>query len=282
MLYNVADLAPFAAALTSKTRDLVVVELTGTHPLMRLAPIWEAVHGQPLPAGPTADLAVAVLREAGLDPEVHERVYQPLVRTGALLETWIDLTRQPALPAAGAQGRGRGADAALPGEAEALGGAELARQRRVSARVEIRVAGAADVAHLAELVQQFGAEEQGADAPSFAPDLLRWMDAHRDSHVPFLALLPSGAAVGMAWLALTARVPRPGRPHRLCGDVQSVYVVPEQRDAGVGAALLRTVLQHAADLGMEHVTVHSSERAVSVYERAGFGSSAEFLMWTPG
>jgi hypothetical protein len=91
VLYNVPDLAAFATALTGKARDLVVVELTGTHPRMRLAPIWEAVHGQPLPGGPTADLAVAVLREAGLDPEVRERVYQPAVRTGALLETWIDL-----------------------------------------------------------------------------------------------------------------------------------------------------------------------------------------------
>ena len=32
--------------------------------------------------------------EAGLEPDVHERVYQPPVRTGALLEAWIDLNRQ--------------------------------------------------------------------------------------------------------------------------------------------------------------------------------------------
>jgi hypothetical protein len=94
VLYNVPDLALFAAALTNKARDLVVVELTATHPKMRLAPMWEAVHGQQLPAGPTADLAVAVLRETGLDPEVRDRVYQPVVRTGALLETWIDLNRR--------------------------------------------------------------------------------------------------------------------------------------------------------------------------------------------
>ena len=91
VLYNVPHLVPFAAALTSKARDLVVVELTATHPKMRLAPMWEAVHGQALPEGPTAGLAVAVLREAGLDPEMRDRVYQPPVRTGALLETWIDL-----------------------------------------------------------------------------------------------------------------------------------------------------------------------------------------------
>jgi hypothetical protein len=37
---------------------------------------------------------VTVLREAGLEPEVHERVYEPVVRTGTLRETWIDLTRR--------------------------------------------------------------------------------------------------------------------------------------------------------------------------------------------
>ena len=128
VLYNVPDLAPFAAALTNKARDLVVVELTGTHPKQRLAPMWEAVHRQPLPTGPTAELAVAVLREAGIDPEVGDRVYQPPARTGALLEAWIDLNRHQALPAAGTQGRGGGADAAPPRAAEALGGAVLARR----------------------------------------------------------------------------------------------------------------------------------------------------------
>ncbi len=86
----------------------------------------------------------------------------------------------------------------------------------------------------------------------------------------------------MAWLALAARVPRPGRTGRLCGDVQSVYVVPEHRSAGVGVALVRALLQHAEALGLEHVTVHSSKRAVPVYERAGFAATRELLWWAPG
>ena len=56
--------------------------------------MWEAVHHQPRPDGPTAELAVAVLREAGLEPEVRERVIEPVVRTGALLDTWVDFTRR--------------------------------------------------------------------------------------------------------------------------------------------------------------------------------------------
>jgi SAM-dependent methyltransferase len=94
VLYNVPDLVPFVTALTTRARHLVVVELTGTHPLVRLAAMWEAVHHQPRPDGPTAELAVSVLREAGMEPAVHERVVQPAVRTGALLDTWVDFTRR--------------------------------------------------------------------------------------------------------------------------------------------------------------------------------------------
>ena len=94
VLYNVPDLAPFVAALTDHARQRVVVEVTGSHPWERLAPMWEAVHHQPRPDGPTAELAVAVLREAGIEPDARERVIAPVERTGALLDTWIDFTRR--------------------------------------------------------------------------------------------------------------------------------------------------------------------------------------------
>jgi GNAT superfamily N-acetyltransferase len=147
--------------------------------------------------------------------------------------------------------------------------------------MEIRVAGPDDVGHLAELLARFAEREEPAAAgQEFAPDLLLWWSEH-DSHTAFLAQLPAGDVVGMAWLALIARVGRPGGAPRLCGDVQSVFVVPEHRAAGVGTALMRTVLQHAQTLGLEHVTVHANQRAIAVYERAGFASSPELLMWTP-
>jgi GNAT superfamily N-acetyltransferase len=144
--------------------------------------------------------------------------------------------------------------------------------------MEIRVAFPDDVAQLAGLLGRFADYDQ-ATGVAFAPDLLRWWSEH-DSHVAFLAVLPSGDAVGMAWLALTERVPRSGGGARLCGDVQSVYVVPEHRSAGVGTALLRALVQHAEALHLEHVTVHSNQRANSLYERAGFTSSPELLMRT--
>jgi GNAT superfamily N-acetyltransferase len=147
--------------------------------------------------------------------------------------------------------------------------------------MEIRVAGAAEVGQLAGLIWRLARpEERTSTERAFAEDLLGWWEVQHDSHVPFLALLPSGRAVGMAWLAVGARVPRPGRASRLCGDIQSVYVVPEHRSAGVGTVLMRAVLQHAEALGLEHVTVHSNQRAASLYERAGFSASQELLMRT--
>jgi GNAT superfamily N-acetyltransferase len=132
--------------------------------------------------------------------------------------------------------------------------------------MEIRTAVPDDVGRLADLLGRFAGCDQPEGA-AFAPDLLRWWADH-DSHVAFLAVLPSGEAVGMAWLALTARVPRPAGAARLSGDVQSVFVVPEHRSAGVGSALLRAVMEHA------------NQRALSLDERAGFTSSPELLMWT--
>ncbi len=72
-------------------------------------------------------------------------------------------------------------------------------------------------------------------------------------------------------------MPRPGLTTRLSADVQSVFVLPAQRGRGIGAALVRAVTDHALRLGATHVTVHSSEGAVSLYERLGFASSPLLL-----
>jgi Methyltransferase domain len=68
VLYNVGDLAPFAAALTDHARRRVVVELTERHPLAGLAPLWRRFHGLERPSGPSAGDALAALRALGLDP----------------------------------------------------------------------------------------------------------------------------------------------------------------------------------------------------------------------
>lgn len=151
-------------------------------------------------------------------------------------------------------------------------------------RVAVRKATAADTAALAQFWWRWSDEEHaygGTDRAAFAELFSAWVAEHRSTHVPFMAEV-GGDPVGMAWLMLSDRVPSPGRRHRRTGDVQSVFVVPELRDRGVGAALLDAVLAEGRRLALEHVTVHSSERAVPFYQRAGFRDGQRWLQWKPG
>jgi SAM-dependent methyltransferase len=71
VLYNVADIEPFVTGLTSAAQRRVVVELTATHPLTATAPLWQHFHRLERPAGPTAELAIDVVRRLGVDVQVR-------------------------------------------------------------------------------------------------------------------------------------------------------------------------------------------------------------------
>lgn len=118
------------------------------------------------------------------------------------------------------------------------------------------------------------------DEGPFVEAFSAWVRDHVATHVAFLAEV-DGDAAGMAWLMVADRVPNSDRRRRRFGDVQSVYVVPELRDRRIGAALLEAVLAEARGLGLEHVTVHSSEHAVPLYQRAGFRHERLWLRWLP-
>lgn len=70
VLHNVVDLPPFVRALTAAARRGVVVEMLDQHPMAWLDPLWERFHGLRRPESATVDDAVAVLREAGIEPAV--------------------------------------------------------------------------------------------------------------------------------------------------------------------------------------------------------------------
>jgi GNAT superfamily N-acetyltransferase len=145
--------------------------------------------------------------------------------------------------------------------------------------VDIGLAGPEDLEHLARLVWLHAApEEQARQAiESFAVDLDAWWTDHDDSHLAFVARLAESELVGMAWLALVPRVPRPGETTRRSADIQSVFVVAEQRGKRIGSGLVQAAAEHALRLGAGRVTVHSGRKAVPVYERLGFASSRQLL-----
>lgn len=150
--------------------------------------------------------------------------------------------------------------------------------------MRISQANADDVAGLARLLwlDTHGDEEPAQrSVDAFAADLAEWWAAHQDSHLAFVARLLGPEIVGMAWVALVPRVPRPGATRRLSADIQSVYVMVDQRGQGIGSALVETACDHAAHLGSLRVTVHSGRKAVPLYERLGFESSRQLLQRQP-
>ncbi|MFF5217946.1 GNAT family N-acetyltransferase [Micromonospora sp. NPDC000442] len=138
-----------------------------------------------------------------------------------------------------------------------------------------------DIGNLARLLWRDTLHEeptrQSVDA--FAVDLAQWWAAHHHTHAAFVARLRGTEIVGMAWVALLPRVPRPGATSRLSADIQSVFVIPEHRGQGIGSALVQAAAEHATRLGSLRTTVNSSRRAVPVYERLGFESSRQLLQW---
>lgn len=69
--YNTPDLVPFLQALAAAARRAVVMELHAAHPTAWMDPLWRRFHDLDRPTPATADDAVAVLREIGLQPRVR-------------------------------------------------------------------------------------------------------------------------------------------------------------------------------------------------------------------
>lgn len=136
-----------------------------------------------------------------------------------------------------------------------------------------------DIEVLAELVwlDTHGVRPTPQALVSFTGELASWWSSHQDTHVAFVAREPEHAIVGMAWVALVPRVPRPGETGRLSADIQTVFVLPDHRQHGIGSALVNAATEHAMRAGAARVTVQSGRTAVPMYERLGFRASGQFL-----
>ncbi|WP_117215506.1 GNAT family N-acetyltransferase [Allorhizocola rhizosphaerae] len=114
----------------------------------------------------------------------------------------------------------------------------------------------------------------GYKKEEFLHHFVEWAQRNHGTH-HCMVLLRGDLIIGVAWLAITPRVPSPSSVNRRSGDLQSVYVVPAERNAGLGSLLIEAILNLARELGLERVTVHSSERAVCAYARQGFSDSPQ-------
>src|SRR5579875_563776 len=93
VLYNVAEIEPFTAALTSHARRLVVAEITAAHPLSSLNQLWLRFHGLRRPERPTADDLLAILAALGIEAG-HARWRRPEGPDYASFAELVDVTRR--------------------------------------------------------------------------------------------------------------------------------------------------------------------------------------------
>jgi SAM-dependent methyltransferase len=114
VFYNVPDLRRFVAALTAAAHRRVVVELTGKHPWVATRELWRRFHDLDRPEGPSADLAVAVLRSEGIAVEVER--WEAAARPSSRQQAVTLVRRRLCLPADAEPD----VDAALPADYELI------------------------------------------------------------------------------------------------------------------------------------------------------------------
>lgn len=146
--------------------------------------------------------------------------------------------------------------------------------------ITIRPAADADLPAVALLRWQWDVDDNGAKAAltreEFVARFVDWANANASTH-RCAVVLRDERVVGMGWLAVTERVPSPSSPVRRTGDVQRVYVSPDERGSGLGSRVIEQLVELADELGLERVTVHSSRRAIPAYNRHGFVPSVHLL-----
>jgi GNAT superfamily N-acetyltransferase len=142
--------------------------------------------------------------------------------------------------------------------------------------VSVRIAGPDDVDVVAALRRAWNEENAGGAIEDLGFDdrFAEWWSTERDTRTFFVVEL-DGAAVGMANVKCYDRMPVAGRPSAgRWGYVGNVFVLDQHRNAGVGDALLRAVIEWAGDAGLEHLRLAPSPLSTSFYSRLGFRPGA--------
>jgi GNAT superfamily N-acetyltransferase len=146
--------------------------------------------------------------------------------------------------------------------------------------IRIRRAGPKDADTLARLRYRFRIE---LDPPTesetaFLKRCTPWMEQRlREGTWLCWMALADDTAVGTIWLHIIQKLPNPVGHLDYHGYISSVYVMPEFRNAGIGAALLRACLAHTEAEGIDALVLWPTERSRQLYERHGFAVQNDLL-----
>lgn len=145
----------------------------------------------------------------------------------------------------------------------------------------IRRAELDDAPVLAALRWRFKVEEEGGGVPrgegEFTAECEQWLRTRMTG--PWRAWLAEvgGRPCGHVFVSLVEKVPSPYQGSEALGYVTNFYVAPEQRNRGLGRALLNEVTHYARAHRLDTLVVWPSERSAPLYRRCGFDPPAELL-----
>jgi N-acetylglutamate synthase-like GNAT family acetyltransferase len=145
-------------------------------------------------------------------------------------------------------------------------------------KATVRAATRDDVDALIVLRSGWSVERRGARLdPGFADRFRAWFDDEARQRRFWIAEVDDAPA-GMVNLFTFARMPVSGEAAGGWGYLANLYVVPEQRESGVGRRLVDALVAHADAAGLERVVLSPSEQSLPLFRHAGFDPADQLLL----
>lgn len=131
-----------------------------------------------------------------------------------------------------------------------------------------------DRAALAALRAVWAAEQEPGldDDPDFEAVYSGWLDANPRK---FFVAEVNGVPVGMLNLLVFERMPKPGKEPSRWVYLGNVYVLPEFRNAGIGAQLVQKAIAFSRGIKAGRMVLSPSPASRTFYARLGFEPAEE-------
>jgi GNAT superfamily N-acetyltransferase len=100
----------------------------------------------------------------------------------------------------------------------------------------------------------------------------------RDEFYGWLAVTPSGRAVGSGGAVIDRHPPGPKNLTGQSGYIMNISTEPGFRRRGIARQMMRTILTWLADQGITKVTLHATEAGRHLYEQLGFVEGNEMVL----
>lgn len=151
----------------------------------------------------------------------------------------------------------------------------------MDASLTIRPARASDAPQLARMRYDFRAQTHGASEPdaAFVERCTAWMAERLGDGSPWRCWVAAREddILGAIWVQAVEKIPNPASEPEEHAYISNFYVRETVRGAGIGSALLTTVLAWCDARPVDSVILWPSARSRPLYERLGFTSGHGIL-----